>query len=438
MSLETIVSVSISASSKTPTRQSFGIPMVAACKVPASWGDARVKVYGSNPLTEMVAAGFLTTDPAYKAVEILKSANPSVKKVIIGRRLLPPTKLIKLTVTKIATGYGYSFTVDGTAITYTVLAAATTTSVATALAALIDALPNVSATSSAAVITITSAAGTLFDVTGWYECGMGFKDDTVDPGLATDLAAIFAANSTWYAFGLDSGGKAENLAALAFAQSNKRLFFGDTSDTECADGGDTDDVCSSAQDLAYSCGSLWACNAKFMHYTSFGVIGAMLPKKPGSATFKFKTLPGVTPGTWSEDEKSALLAKNANTYMETAGVNITEEGKTPGDEWIDITWGIHWLESEIKTRVFALLINNDKVPYTNAGRDQVLGVIEGCLADAVSANFLAADPEPFATGPDVADVDSTTRGERLLPDLEFNGKLAGAIHATEIAGTLSV
>jgi hypothetical protein len=42
------------------------------------------------------------------------------------------------------------------------------------------------------------------------------------------------------------------------------------------------------------------------------------------------------------------------------------------------------------------------------------------------------------TAPDVSEISTTDRGNRLLPDLNFNGTLLGAIHNVEINGTVAI
>lgn len=436
MSLDSIVSVAISASSKTPTRPGFGTPLICASAVPAGWGSAKVKTFGS--LSEILDEGFLVTDPVYRLATKLKSASPSVKLMKIGKRSLPPTKAVKLTVTIATEGYVYDFTVGTTEVSYTVLAAATTSTVATALAALINADAAVNASAASAVITCVAAAGVLFDVIGWYDHDLTLLDDTPDPGIATDLAAFLVADKDWYGVLGDNFGLDENLAAAAWVEANEKLFIAETSDTACADAGSTTDLAYLVKSLAYARTAVIANNTSLLEFSAAAWLGNAFPQTIGSFTWKFKTLPGVSPSTWKEGEKTALFAKRANTYTEIGGLNITENGITGSGEWLDVTQGLDWLRSEIKVRVFAMLANAPKIPYTNPGANMVISVLEGALADGVKAGLLAADPEPFATAPDVADVDSTIRATRHLPDIEFEGRLAGAIHTLAISGTLSV
>lgn len=441
MALEDIVSVSISASSKSPTRPGFGTSLLLVNTVPAGWGPKLSRVFGTT--TELLDAGFTVDDLAYKMAAKLKSARTAPKTFRIGKRSSLTTEIVTLTINAgaayIAEDYVYDFEVDGTEIEYTVLAGATASTIATAIAALIHALPNVTAAAVGAVITVTgAAAGTIFDVEGWADHGIELHNTTTDPGVAADLAAIWAENSDWYAIALDFAGEAEILAAAAFAETNKRIFCARTSDAADCDDGDATNLPNQLM-----AGSFFRTYCQYgehslLNFEDVGLLGSRLPATPGSDTWAFKELPGVFVSDLDAGKQTALKAMNVGYYVTEAGLNVTQGGKGSGGEWMDVIRFIDWLESEIKIRVFAMFANSPKVPYTNAGRDRILSIVEGALGDGVSAGGLDKDPAPSATAPDVQDIDSTIRATRVYPEIEFSGRLAGAIHAVEIAGTLSV
>lgn len=437
MGLDSIINLSISASSKTPTRAGFGTALLLVSKVPASWGPNLVRTFGDT--TEMTDAGFLVTDPAYRMAAILKAQNPTVTSFKVAKRGLKPTKVIKLTVTIATEGYVYAFKVGTTSISYTVLAAATTSTVATALAALIDADAAVTAAAVGAEITITgAAAGTIFDVEDWYKCKMTLSDTTADPGIATDLAAVWAEDHDWYALAVDSMGKLEAASAAAWVETNKRILVVDNADSECLDNADTDDVMSTLKLSTYTRTGVLISTKTLLHWGSCGWYGHRLTVPPGSDTWKFKSLANVPASAMTEGEKSAVKNKKGNTYTTVAGLNITEEGWTAGGEFFDFVRGLDWLASEIKVRVFARFANAEKVPYTDAGVDLVKSIVLGALWDGVKAGLLANDPEPTVSAPLVADIDSTIRATRNLPGVTFTARRAGAIHSAAITGTVSV
>jgi hypothetical protein len=61
----------------------------------------------------LLADGFLSTEPIYRAAQIYFSQNPSPQRLVIGRRALPPTQVLDLLLTDSTSGDAYSFSVIG-------------------------------------------------------------------------------------------------------------------------------------------------------------------------------------------------------------------------------------------------------------------------------------------------------------------------------------
>ncbi|MCK5603479.1 DUF3383 family protein [Candidatus Pacearchaeota archaeon] len=173
--------------------------------------------------------------------------------------------------------------------------------------------------------------------------------------------------------------------------------------------------------------------------TEMGITGVMAPKNPGSATWKFKGINGVSAeDTINDSQRLILKDKNCNIYTKFSGVNMYEEGVVASGEYIDVMRGLDWVTVNIKADVFTALVNSDKVPYTDAGVDSIKGLVQGVLDRAVQRNIFASDPAPTVTAPKVADISVIDRGNRLLPDVVFTATLAGAIHKTIVTGYVSV
>jgi hypothetical protein len=64
--------------------------------------------------------------------------------------------------------------------------------------------------------------------------------------------------------------------------------------------------------------------------------------------------------------------------------------------------------------------------------------MDAVLRRATVLGILAADPAYEITAPDASEVSVADKGNRLLPDMEFTGTYAGAIHKVEIQGVLSL
>ena len=435
MPLSDIVSVSITAAANSPSRLGFGVPLIAAYHT--HYSDL-VREY--SDLTSVAGDGFATTEGAYLAAQAVFSASPRPPTLKIGRRALVYTQVTKLTCLDATTGDIYNFRVGGMPITYTVPGSSTTTTVATAIAALITtAAPAGLATAagSGAVITLTSTAGALVDVKT-DAVHLTLKDNTSDPGIATDLNAILAADSNWYGLLLDSQGDAEVAAAAAWAESapNKQFVF-NSSDSDISASG-SGDLFSTLKTSAYKKTVGLYAQTQLLCYSAAAWVGVIYPDDPGSENWAFKTLSGVPADNLTTNQIHNVEGKNGSVYTPVAGINITQFGKVPSGEFADIPRFIDWLTVELQTNIFGVLANAKKVPYTDPGVAVIQSTIAGVLEEGVDVGGLAALPKYVITVPKVASIGATDKGNRNIPNVSFTATLAGAINSVVIQGTVSL
>lgn len=436
MPLSDIVTVNITATTASPTQQGFGVPLIAAYTTVFS---GRVQTY--SQLSDMTTAGFLVTDPAYLCASKVWSQNPRVPLIKVGRRALEFTQSFKLTALDATAGDVYAFSIGNKTYSYTVLSSATTTTVATALAALINGTAPTglaSCTSSGAVVTVTANAGVLLDFLQDTQNHLGFLDNTADPGIATDLAAIYNADSAFYGLLLDSQGDAEIAAAAAWTESNQVLFGWNTSDTECANSSSTTDIMYTQKAHTYAQSYAVYSFSQLLSYSAAALMGNRFTSNPGSDTWSFKTLAGPVVDVLTPSQIHAVENKNGNVYTTVAGLNITQFGKCTGGQYIDVTRFVGWLQATLQTAVFGLLSNNSKIPFTDAGIDAVRSTILGVLKQGIDFGGIAETPKPVVSLPLAANVSALNKSARNLPNIQFTATLAGAIHSTVINGTLSL
>lgn len=447
MSLDDLVSVTIIADTTSPTRPGYGTIAVLASKVPSTFPGNNTVLYKS--LTEMTDDGFATTDPAYKCVSAIFSQKTRPASVKVWKRSLPPTHEMTLKCLSAIEGDVYDIKVEDDDITYTVPSSATTSSVASAIESLIDAVTGVdtSVATDTITVTATAGAGVLIRLRNWSS-NFELQDTTSDPGVATDLAALLVADSDWYGLQLDSNSEDEIGEAAEWVEANQRLFVPHTCDTLCLDSGTSTDVMSDIMAAGYARTGVIYNGNDTQSYAGAAWMGGRFPFQPGSYTWMFKRLGGVTVDALSGGDVAAVEDKNGNTYTTVAGVPMTARGTSGSGEFLDITQFIDWLRSEIQIRVFSRLVNLPKIPYTDLGVDIVINEILGALKAGVAAggldpgNGLEPDqggiPAPTASAPKVADISTVDRAARHLPDVKFSGRLAGAIHTLSISGVLSV
>lgn len=168
--------------------------------------------------------------------------------------------------------------------------------------------------------------------------------------------------------------------------------------------------------------------------------GYMLPSDPGSETWKFKQLTGIqvtTTAHLSPSLEAIALGKNANLYTLLAGVGHTQEGVMASSRFIDIQRTSDWIEARIEESVVTLLLNQPKVPYSDAGFTAFyaeiasvldLGVKRGALSELLdgSGDFYRI------VIPKAADQLTADRQNRYLPGITVEIQIAGAVHSTKI------
>jgi hypothetical protein len=437
MSIENIVQVSITTQTTTPSRAGFGTPLVMGYH--ANFGES-FRIYSS--LADMVTDGFATTDAIYLAVAAIFAQNPRVSQVVVGRQTTAPTHVetLDFSAFAIADNTAYTVELNGQEATYTTGTGETAAQVSAGLKLALDALsePVTVVDDLAGELTLTAdVAGDIFRL---YAPRSQSKrnNTTADTGLAADLTALVTLNNDWFSLHLASQSTAEIQAVAARAESNKKLFVYSTADWDVLDAAETTDVASVLQTAAYDWSvGLWG--ARPHQHGGAAFAGKMLPTDPGSATWKFKTLAGVSADDLTTTEKTNAKNKNANVYTTVAGVNMTEEGVAASGEFVDIVRGTAWLQARICEAVFAVLVNAQKIPFTDAGIAIVENALRGQLQNAVAVGLLAATPEFTVSVPLAADVSWADKGNRCLPDILFTATFAGAIHkVAPIQGTISV
>lgn len=434
------VDVQITKETATVSRVGFGTPAVLTYHT--RFAEA-YRLYGS--LSEMTDDGFTTSDMAYRMVAAIFSQSPRPSSVVVGRRTTAAIRDVKLTPkTPLLASTAYTVGINGTDFTYTTDATPTASEITLGLTTLINAgTENVLATDNTTDMDVEKAvtpggaatAGEAysieFDHTKW-----DFNDNTADASLDTDITTLNGATTDWYGLCVDLW-DANNIgdAALTIESLGPKIFFAETQDTDVVESGSSD-IASTLQTAAYDRTALMY-NHTLDPSPAAGWLGKQLPTDPGSTTFKFKTLATVVPSSLTTGETTFADSKSCNTYQETGGINITQEGVMCSGEFIDVTRFIDWLTARTKENVYRALAVNDKIPYTNNGIQTIVTEIEGVLRQGIDNGGINPDEDFTVTAPLASEVPAATRATRILSDVRFLATLAGAIHKTVIRGTVT-
>ena len=168
--------------------------------------------------------------------------------------------------------------------------------------------------------------------------------------------------------------------------------------------------------------------------------GYMLPSDAGSETWKFKQLSGIQVTTTVHlipANEALALGKYANLYTLLAGVGHTQQGTMASNRFIDIQRGTDWLEARIEEAIVTLLLNQPKIPYSDAGFTafyaEIAAVLELGATNNVLAELLDGSGDLYRiTIPKAADQSTADRQNRFLAGITVEVQLAGAVHSTSI------
>ena len=259
--------------------------------------------------------------------------------------------------------------------------------------------------------------------------------------VADDLTAINDANNTWYALITTSRDIPTVKAIASWVEARTKLFGTASSDPAIINvqaGTDVTSIAAFFNQLGYVRTFVMYHQDADFDYPEAAWFGRVLPLEPGSETWKFKTLNSISYSNLTTTQQNNVLAKKANIYVYVGGVGITENGTVAQGEYIDIVRGIDWLTARIQEYVFSVLVNNPKIPYTDAGIAIIESEVKRVLQIGVNNNLLASDPVPTTSVPKASSVPSVDKANRILKNVRFQATLAGAIHAVEIRGIVSV
>jgi hypothetical protein len=268
--------------------------------------------------------------------------------------------------------------------------------------------------------------------------GVGRKDST-DAGWPEALAAITSENNDWYGMVAIPDGVFDTdvLAIAGWVETQRKIYAVQATDTAMLGSG-TSDIASQLKGLGYDRTIvIYHASSNATEAADAAWIGECFPFEPGSQTWAYKTLAGVTADTLSTTQRSNALGKNCNIYTVTAVKSITEEGKVASGEFIDIIIGTDWIEARLQEEIYSALTTQRKLPFDDGGITAVAGLTKGVLLQGASKGILQAD-SISVTAPKYSEVPVADRASRKLPDIKFNGLYQGAIHRVEINGTISI
>lgn len=407
----------------------------------------RVQEFAS--LQGAVDAGFtnVATPSIYRGLVTFFSQEKRPPTIKIGKRLLAPTEIIRLIPEAPAEDKVYSYEYDGIPVSYTALITDTLAALCTALAAAHNGsdagLTSTADGSSGTHVDITAnTAGELHQYSNFTKT-LGLQNVTVDPGLATDLAEINEANSSWYFPILDSRSEAEITALDTWANTvqkeSPKLARVEHYDTSAGDSAVIDDL---ASDLIAANTNRTVLHFKRTTQANWDMaLAAQIAASPiGRAKDAHQEVQGVPADTFDNLPLPGstfianALAKNVTVHVTAKGLSYSKNGITADGELGETIRGSDWFADRLKTRILTLFVNStEKIPYTQGGIELILAEANGAVQEAIDQGVIdGRDSEfpPFIEPINLADITPAQRQSRILPNVKVWARVTGAIHQT--------
>jgi hypothetical protein len=437
--LDDIVSVQIALQTTGVSRGNFGIPIIVA---PLMSFSERVRSYSSfaEASEDALPPNVLT------ALSDAFGQIPRPRVIKVGRRgvlkgVINVTELIPLGV--------YSLSVNGEVYSFTASASPTASAIVTGLAAAISADTD-------ELITATVAGNTL--EVAWVGAALGsiklvshLSWGVISPlaagtAVSDDLVAITAEDPVWYGLVMVERVKQTQLDAAEWVEANDRLFITATDEADVLVPGTTTDLISVLKDTRYFRTAVLFHSNAATEYPDAAWAARVFTIQPGAETWALKGLSSVTPSRLTATQKNTVFTKGGNTFeFYQTQVSLTNPGKVAAGEWIDVIRFRDWLKDTIQVNMVQMMINRNKVPYTDAGIQLCVNNLRKSLQEGQNVGGIAPDeldasdntvPGFVVTFPRSVEIASSIKASRIL-SLGFTARLAGAIHVVEIAGALA-
>lgn len=368
---------------------------------------------------------------------------------------------VTLTATTVTDNSEYNFTIEvydvdtlvgvTTEISIDSGTSATATTIAGLLFTAIDAVDNVTPTNNEASVTIAADAG--YDIVITNLTSKITETFTSSESAADLLAAIIEENENgWYFFECENHSKAfvldmaDEIEATGSGDYPKQYHVSTQESatiTPYVQGTSTDTQAALLEAGYLRTAPYWHHNADtlFPEAAMTSIMGSIFP---AASTWKFQQCKGVeavsdlvTGKNLTSGKLSYLTNRNTSFMSSERGVNFNHVGKMASGEWIDTVRAADWLNSELEVRLLNLLVNRsaagDKISFTEADKQTVLGVIDTLLSEAVTRKILTGYiPAKLKVEPSFSD-----QALRTLDDISWTGYLAGAVHFILVDGILT-
>lgn len=258
--------------------------------------------------------------------------------------------------------------------------------------------------------------------------------DAGDANYTVTMDAIEAAGpDTWYITNIESRADADIADVSAWTESRDKIAIFQSDDATLT-------AALALQAFGYNRSALiyHDDDSEYLDgaWTSSGG-GLNLDTPGGVGIWAYRALGGVPFDDVTGALASAIYAADANLYGRNKGLSFTSKGTMASGRFIDVTTSVDWVKLRTEEAVLETFVNaGTKIPYTNAGISIIVGAVQGVLDQGVSFGHFSGDAPPTVTAPDVSEVSTADKTNRLL-QLTAQATLAGAIQKLELTINLA-
>jgi hypothetical protein len=460
--LSDIINITITRETQSVSQASFSTILILGVN---STLTERYKLYSTSDLAAFAAelSGGVN-DPEYKAATTIAAQNPRLSTFAVGRRDAADasyTETLNAVVTESNDFYGIVLAdenmgtarivfdddfvtanvidgeINGTAIAqvpFNTSQAQTAADLAVAIAALSDV--------NTAVVDGADVTDRTILITGAANTAIRPENFLVTLGASQAVASY-------------TGAFEDRKDISTWTEANKKFFATQTSEDDAINKTDALDSDSLMAVLKASSRErtivFYHTGANHTEFIGAGFLGMGLPfvndNTAGRWNSAYQQLGNITVDSLTVSQRTNVLAKNGNTYEARGNSNITRLGKVSQGEKANIIIGADWLEAKITELVFALLVNENNVPYTDPGISQVESKLQEAFGIAQTNGFISPDdfdPDTkirtggFTTSvPLSRNVPSVDKANQTLNNVSGTGFLSGSIDKTNMSVVLT-
>lgn len=463
-STDEFAQVTIDPSAAIPTVPDPGIALglsgTAYSGAGTGWNTGELwRAYSS---TTALAVDWGATTPEYLMGAAWFAQSPA-RRYIVGKLSVAPVTKYTITFTQLLNSTVYALKVNGNVVSVTSDGTATRAEIAAAMELIIDALAitGVTSTTVGDTLEIDATAGVhlyveLADANG-LDYGPGDKNylamkvTGADPAtaIATQLANIRLQQDSWYFLLTPYLGEAFVAATAAYLLSlgKKCLVV-----TDPSSGAVLDAVGLPATDLGFDLKGLSNSRAAvFYHHApvqmgAAAVAGSRAGRTPGTYTFAFADLLGITASKLNDTHRTNLKAKNINWYEGYGSLSDGSDaiaklmqGKVASGMWMDERVYRDSLEARLQVAAFALLAAAGSAGGKVRGDDKGILSMYGALREVFEDDVRSGALTSYTLTPPLQkNRTAQDKADRICGDFQFTAVYSSAIHKVTIRGAVTV